>query len=660
MRRTGNGRTGAASAIAAVFLLAAFAASCGPPGPATMAPEAPPRAPGERAEAPTWTPAAVPTATPNRADALFGEARAAFLAGRGNDARTKLEQYAGEFPAGEHLAAVEAMRASLAEAASPTAGPIRIGAVLPLTGKHAKYGAGAKKAVELAVRRHNANATPSARVELLVEDSASEPAKAGTAAASLVAAGCIGLVGPLTGSELAACVQPAVTAGVPILAPAAGGKTAAGGLGIVTLGVSPDMQGAEIRRYAGTRRLRRVAALFPRTAYGQAVATALGATSDGAGVTVVEAVPYTPGQSDFGAEIQKLGGGDAKASRDEEEREKNFIQDQAEAAMRDVLAIVAPGQIPETATATPKPVKKKKKMPSPTATASPTPPPVSEVAPKVLVFDWVSEDAAAALPRLDHKFGSRLALLLRQQPSLEIVGGGEFLRMAEDAGVAVEMESGSAEESFAAAVQRLGITHVVSGSVASAGPALAVHTRVYAVAARALLLDSVQFLDQPPPPQKNPQGLDAIVVAGRGNDVLQLVSQLAFFDLRVPVIGTADWDPDEILRAGEKAMAGCVFPTAFYPKSGRAEARDFVRLYGEAYAAAPDLWAAQAFDCATLLLGPVALGVRDRRVLREELAAIKDRPVATGIVTVQGPGEATKRLSFLEIREGGSLEEIRP
>jgi hypothetical protein len=46
--------------------------------------------------------------------------------------------------------------------------------------------------------------------------------------------------------------------------------------------------------------------------------------------------------------------------------------------------------------------------------------------------------------------------------------------------------------------------------------------------------------------------------------------------------------------------------------------------------------------------------------LREELAQVRNRPLSTGIVSIVGAGEAVKRLSFLEIREGGGLEEIRP
>lgn len=625
------------------------------PGPSSQGPAAtvvPTEFPSGAAVAPTASP------TADAGEQLYQSARGALLAGDVANAKRFARQYIDEFPAGSRREAAEVLLQTKGGALTGNDTPVLLGAALPLTGKYARYGLGAQHAVELAVAQYN-QTTAGARVEVRFEDTGSEPTRAATAAAALAQSGCLGAVGPLAVSDLAACAPEIERAGIPMVAPAAVGRAAAMGKYLFTIGVSPELQGRQLKRFAASRRWRRVGMLYPKTSYGAALADALKARENDSDPTVMADAAYAPGQTDFGAEVQSLGGTDTKAAREQEEREKNFIQERAESALTGVLQVVLPGSVPQKPSPTPKAPKRSRKKATPTPSPTPSPSLTPGSAPRVLIFDWVSEDAESDASHLDRKFGARLALLLRQQTGCEVIGEAEFVKLADEEGKNVNLLSPRAAEGFLEAADAVGVTHVVSGSVRTEGGHFVVQTRVYEVAARRLAVQLSQFLEMPPPPNLNLLGLDAILIVGHGNDVVQLASQLVFYDLRLPFLGTADADAVAFARSGEKAMIGSVFPSPFFADSSRPEVRRFVSGYSNRYAAVPGVWEASAYDCAELLLTPIGAGVRDRNFLREEIAQTTGFAGVTGTISFHGAGECGKMLSLLEIGDGGTLEEVR-
>jgi branched-chain amino acid transport system substrate-binding protein len=96
--------------------------------------------------------------------------------------------------------------AAVALTACPGQGPLKLGAVLPLTGPHEVYGQAIRKGVELAYEQVKADET-APKVELVVRDSASDPETAKKRLAEVYDLGAIASIGGVTSAEALAMVE---------------------------------------------------------------------------------------------------------------------------------------------------------------------------------------------------------------------------------------------------------------------------------------------------------------------------------------------------------------------------------------------------------------------------------------------------------------------
>ena len=144
-------------------------------------------------------------------------------------------------------------------------GMVRIGLLLPLSGRLSTVGTALLEAAQLAVFE-----LADERFMLIVRDTGDTPEAAIAAADSVLAAGAQLIVGPLQGALTREVAPIARRAGVSIISFSNDAKVA--GPGIYVLGAAPEEQVARIIGYAAERGLKRVAAIVPDDAYGALVA----------------------------------------------------------------------------------------------------------------------------------------------------------------------------------------------------------------------------------------------------------------------------------------------------------------------------------------------------------------------------------------------------
>ncbi len=202
-------------------------------------------------------------------------------------------------------AAEEAPAVAPAPVAVPTPSPI--GCILPMSGRYAAYGSKALDAVLLAAGVFNAaKETP---IRLLIEDSQSEPAVAGTAVGKLADAGVACILGPLGSQEALEAAKEAQSLKVPIL-------TLTQWEGITGIGdhvfrdfLTAAMQVRTVVQYAQAEiGLRRFAVLYPEDPYGREMARLFREEVLRKGGELVREKSYKTDQTDFGEEIRTLAG----------------------------------------------------------------------------------------------------------------------------------------------------------------------------------------------------------------------------------------------------------------------------------------------------------------------------------------------------------------
>jgi branched-chain amino acid transport system substrate-binding protein len=137
-----------------------------------------------------------------------------------------------------------------------------------------------------------------------------------------------------------------------------------------------------------------------------------------------------------------------------------------------------------------------------------------------------------------------------------------------------------------------------------------------------------------------------------------IAPQLAFHRaIGTTLLGPSGWNDPDLVKIGREHVEGAVFTAQFQPTSRQEIVRDFTGRFDRAYAAPPDVIAAQAFDAANLVLMQLARGRDTRDDVREGILAVSGYPGVTGVMTMRKDGNAKKR-PFLVSVDRGRLKPI--
>ena len=189
---------------------------------------------------------------------------------------------------------------------------MRIGVLLPLSGPRAPTGQALLQAAQLALFDF---ADP--RLVLLPRDTKGTGAGAARAAQEAIAAGAELILGPVFAEEVAAAANVTRAAGRNMIAFSSDRRVA--GNGVFLLSFLPEQEVARMLSYARSRGLMRVAALVPRTPYGERVAEAYKQMSPAGDGAPLKLVYYIPNSQSMHAPVRQLADYDARKQKLTEE-----------------------------------------------------------------------------------------------------------------------------------------------------------------------------------------------------------------------------------------------------------------------------------------------------------------------------------------------------
>jgi branched-chain amino acid transport system substrate-binding protein len=148
-------------------------------------------------------------------------------------------------------------------------------------------------------------------------------------------------------------------------------------------------------------------------------------------------------------------------------------------------------------------------------------------------------------------------------------------------------------------------------------------------------------------------GFDAIYLAGEAKKVGLILPQLAFYDINnVTLYGNNGWDSEDLIQLAGRFAEGGVFSDGFFVDSPDPAVRDFVSSYRRRYQRDPNLFSAQAYDTAKMVLDAVKSGATHPEQIREALVATKDFQGASGLTAFRPDGEAEKRGFLIQVKDG--------
>lgn len=122
---------------------------------------------------------------------------------------------------------------------------------------------------------------------------------------------------------------------------------------------------------------------------------------------------------------------------------------------------------------------------------------------------------------------------------------------------------------------------------------------------------------------------------GYYNDVGPIALQAREIGLAVPLIGGDGWESPKLIEIGGRALDGCMYSNHYHSDDPAPAVREFVTKYEKRFGARPDSIAALAYDSMRVLADAMrrAGPEFDRKKLRDAIAATKNFPVVTGVIT---------------------------
>lgn len=147
-------------------------------------------------------------------------------------------------------------------------------------------------------------------------------------------------------------------------------------------------------------------------------------------------------------------------------------------------------------------------------------------------------------------------------------------------------------------------------------------------------------------------GFDAVFLPGNFDQVAQLAPQLAFYDVRVPLLGTNTWNSPNLTTLAGRSLDGSTFVDGFFLESPDQNVREFVDRYRKKYQADPSPFAAQSYDATRVVIEAIRKGATSGKAMHDQLSEAQEFPTLTGPASFTPSGALNRRLYVIHVKNG--------
>lgn len=150
---------------------------------------------------------------------------------------------------------------------------------------------------------------------------------------------------------------------------------------------------------------------------------------------------------------------------------------------------------------------------------------------------------------------------------------------------------------------------------------------------------------------------EAIFIPDYAKTIGQIAPALAYYDIQnVTLLGTQGWNSPDLIRRGQEYVTGAVFVDGFFAKSPEPSVREFVKKFEKTFGETPELWEAQAYDVAQLLVSLLSEeSAQTREDLKDRLLSLSDMSGVTGEGTLSETHDVRKKLFLLTVQNGAII-----
>jgi|GEM_PF-3146147 len=530
--------------------------------------------------------------------------------------------------------AMELLGKSLADNCSGT----RIGFIGPLTGDYADYGRRVLQGALLAIDEYNTAAGET--IVLVPVDSHGDPEKAEEALNELLKSfEPVAVIGPVLSSEAKKIIEPACKAKVPIISPTASADELSGACPYFFRNcLTPKAEAVAAADYAyNEKKLKKFGIIYPNTPYGNNLADAFITRITELGGQTIASQSYEENSTDFKDIILAFGGIDPGTIKDMETKEQKELKS---------LAIDSAEKLSGQISGTPE-------NPS-----------------RVAIVEFKS--AGMPVLKIGDRFSAELSYALAHYREIDVIERAKLKEIPETVSALTDENAGETlAEKIKEAVQA---NFLICGEATYVEEAAQGETADRAVVAPEdnfyrfkinFYVRNLQTMQKTEielsytktrPPKPNPLGLDALYLPGRWQEMVMLVPQLFFYDLRLPCIGSSGWQDKSLIKLGGDALDGTFFTSEFFPGTGGECGEKFMENFIKCYAYEPDGLSALGYDAAEILSGIYGAGSRTRKSIKDSLDDLKNFSGVSGRTSFEH-GEINKQVFIIGIHQGQFVTE---
>jgi len=147
-------------------------------------------------------------------------------------------------------------------------------------------------------------------------------------------------------------------------------------------------------------------------------------------------------------------------------------------------------------------------------------------------------------------------------------------------------------------------------------------------------------------------GFDAMFIPSRSMEIGLIAAQLAFHDVRVPLLGTNGWNSQDFARTADRTVDGATFVDGFFVDSPNPAVQDFVQRYHKRFQTTPSLFTMQGYDAARVVIEGIRRGATSGEAIQEFLMTQRDLPTLAGPAGFGPDGTLHRPLFLLQVKQG--------
>ena len=133
------------------------------------------------------------------------------------------------------------------------------------------------------------------------------------------------------------------------------------------------------------------------------------------------------------------------------------------------------------------------------------------------------------------------------------------------------------------------------------------------------------------------------------SEVAFIAAQLAFYDIKVPLLGTNGWNSPDLIRWAGSSLNGSLFVDGLFLQTPDRDIQTFIQRYQKRFGSTPSLFAIQAYDAMQVITDTIQHGATSGIEVRDQLFRRHNLTTLNGFASFGTGGILDRKVYLIKI-----------